>query len=143
MNRKLLIRIGYWWGAIGDALLAIEMFCSAFMGTQSPFTGLGLTIPGGIQYQYAMSLAASLVLAWTFLLIWADRKPIERKDMLLLTLIPVVGIQVSTILAFNSDLINFETMIGYSIQRIIFAIYYLFCYYFALKEVKLIKGSER
>lgn len=143
MNRKLLIRIGYWWGAIGDTLLAIEMFCSAFMGTQSPFTGLGLTIPGGIQYQYAMSLAASLVLAWTFLLIWADRKPIERKDMLLLTLIPVVGIQVSTILAFNSDLITFETMLGYSIQRIIFAIYYVFCYYFALKEVKLKKGSER
>ena len=45
MNGKLLIRIGYWWGAIGDALLAIEMFCSAFMGTQSPFTRLGLLSP--------------------------------------------------------------------------------------------------
>jgi hypothetical protein len=134
MNRKLLIRIAYWWGAIGDALLAIEMYCSAFMGTQSPFTGFGLTISGGIQYQYAMSLAASLVLAWTFLLIWADRKPFERKDMLLLTVIPVVGIQISTLLAFNSGLITFETMLGYSIQRIIFAVYYLICYSMALKE---------
>ena len=134
MNRKLLIRIGYWWGAIGDALLAIEMFCSAFMGTQSPFTGLGLTIPGGIQYQYAMSLAASLVLAWTFLLIWADRKPFERKDMLLLTIFPVIGLQISTIFAFNFGLISFEMMLGYSIQRIIFAAYYIICYYLALKE---------
>ncbi len=134
MNRKLLIRIAYWWGAIGDALLAIEMYCSAFMGTQSPFTGFGLTISGDIQYQYAMSLAASLVLAWTFLLIWADRKPFERKDMLLLTVIPVVGIQISTLLAFNSGFITFETMLGYSIQRIIFALYYLICYSMALKE---------
>jgi uncharacterized membrane protein YfcA len=134
MNRKLLIRIAYWWGAIGDALLAIEMFFSAFFGNKSPFTGFGLTIPGGIQYQYAMSLAATLVLAWTFLLIWADRKPIERKDMILLTLVPVIGIQISTMLAYHSNLISTEMLIGYTVQRIIFAVYYVICYYLALKE---------
>ena len=133
-NKILLIRIGYWWGAIGDALLAIEMFFSAFMGTQSPFTGLGLTISGGVQYQYAMCLAATLVLGWTFLLIWADRKPIERKDTIILTVPVVVGIQISTILAFNFGLISFEMMLGYTIQRIIFSIYYVYCYYLALKE---------
>ena len=112
------------------------MFFSAFMGTQSPFTGLGLSIPGGIQYQYAMCLAASLVFAWTFLLIWADRKPIERRDMFLLTLMPVVGLQISTMLAYNFELIAFEMMLGYTIQRVIFAGYYIVCYYLALKESK-------
>jgi len=136
MNKKLLIRIGYWWGAIGDALLAIEMFFSAFMGSQSPFIGHGLTIRGGAEYQYAMCLAATFMLAWTFLLIWADRKPYERKDMILLTLVPVVvGIQISTIVAYNFGLITFEVMLGYTIQRVIFALYYLICYIFALKEV--------
>ena len=135
MNKRLLIRIAYWWGAIGDALLAIEMYFSAFLGNQSPFTGLGLTIQGGVEYQYSMCLAATFMLAWTFLLIWADRKPYERKNIILLTLIPVVvGIQISTILAYNFGLITYELMLGYTIQRIIFALYYLVCYIFALKE---------
>lgn len=131
--KLLLIRIAYWWGAIGDALLAIEMFFSALMGVQSPFTGLGLTIIGGVQYQYAMCLAATFMFGWTFLLIWADRKPIERKDIILLTLPIIVGIQISTILAYNFGLINFEIMLGYTIQRIIFLSFCVFCYFLALK----------
>jgi hypothetical protein len=136
MNKKLFIRIAYWWGAIGDALLAIEMFCSTFMGNQSPFTGLGLTIKGGAEYQYAMCLAATFMLAWTFLLIWADRKPYERKDMILLTLPVVAGIQISTIMAYHFDFITFGVMLSYTIQRVIFALYYMICYYLALKECK-------
>ncbi|TFG08377.1 MAG: hypothetical protein EU539_02415 [Promethearchaeota archaeon] len=131
--KLLLIRIAYWWGAIGDALLAIEMFFSALMGVQSPFTGLGLTIIGGVQYQYAMCLAATFMFGWTFLLIWADRKPIERKDIILLTLPIIVGIQISKILAYNFGLINFEIMLGYTIQRIIFLSFCVFCYFLALK----------
>jgi len=52
-----------------------------------------------ISYKYQTGTGAFLMLGWTFLLIWADRKPIERKDILLLTVIPVVvGIMVINIL---------------------------------------------
>ncbi|MBD3341495.1 MAG: hypothetical protein GF353_20495 [Candidatus Lokiarchaeota archaeon] len=137
MNRVILIRIAYWWGIIGDALLAIEMFFSAFMGSQSPFIGLGLTLMGGSKYQYAMCLAATFMLGWTLLLIWGERKPIERRATILLTLPIIVGIQISTIQAYTFGLIPFELMIGYTIQRIIFGIYYVFCYYFSLKEYRI------
>ena len=33
----------------------------------------------GADYRYAMGMGASLMLGWTALLIWADRKPIERR----------------------------------------------------------------
>jgi hypothetical protein len=52
-----------------------------------------------ISYKYQTGTGAFLMLGWTILLIWADRKPIERKDVLLITAIPVVlGIMVINIL---------------------------------------------
>lgn len=134
-KKLVLLRIAYWWGAITDGLLAVEMYCSAFMGATSPFTGLGLTIPGGIEYRYAMCIAATFMLGWTILLIWADRKPFERKGILLLTVFPiVVGIQISGILEFQLGLITFEALLSYTIQRILLGIFYIFCYRIALKQ---------
>jgi hypothetical protein len=43
------------------------------------------------EYRYAMGMAASLMLGWTFLLVWADRKAVERKGVLILTVFPVIS----------------------------------------------------
>jgi hypothetical protein len=40
---------------------------------------------------YGMRAAAPLMAGWTVLLLWADRKPLERKDVLAITAIPVVA----------------------------------------------------
>jgi len=37
-----------------------------------------------------MGMAAALMLAWTVLLIWGDRKPVERRGVLLLTVFPLI-----------------------------------------------------
>ena len=51
------------------------------------------------------------MLGWTFLLIWADRKPLERKGVLLLTAFPVVtGILLAEIYAVATKLISLEEM---------------------------------
>jgi len=44
----------------------------------------------GVEYWYAMGRAASLVLDWALLLIWADKKPVDRKGVLLLTVYPAI-----------------------------------------------------
>jgi hypothetical protein len=38
-----------------------------------------------------MGMGAPLMFGWTVLLIWADRKPLERMDILPITLVVVVG----------------------------------------------------
>ena len=38
-----------------------------------------------------MGMGASLMLGWTALLLWADRKPLARKGVLLLTVFPVIA----------------------------------------------------
>jgi hypothetical protein len=41
--------------------------------------------------RYAMGMGAALMFGWTALLLWADRRPIERRDVLALTVVPVIA----------------------------------------------------
>jgi hypothetical protein len=96
MEKKIIfIRFTYWYGALLDFLVFLDMIISIIFE-------ISLTIPNvstEISYKYQTGTGAFLMLGWTFLLIWADRKPIKRKDVLLLTAIPVViGIMVMNIL---------------------------------------------
>jgi len=88
-KQKLLLRIAYWVGAIMDALVGFNMILATIIGNISPFVPTPFI--GGNSYQFAMGFCASFMIAWTVLLIWADKKPVARKDILIITAIPVVG----------------------------------------------------
>ena len=86
MSKKILwLRISYWAGIIVDAGAAILMLFPRlflrFMNVNvDPSPGFG----------YGLRYGAPLMIGWTVLLFWADRKPVERKDILPITLFPVV-----------------------------------------------------
>ena len=87
MTKIHWLRISYWVGAIADAVLAIRMLMPDAMGEPD--------------FRYAMGTSAALMLGWTFLLIWADRRPVERKGILLLTIFPVIsGLMASSVYPF-------------------------------------------
>ena len=50
-------------------------------GLDKPIQGAGLVFAG---------YAGSMIIAWTFLLLWADRKPLERRGVAALTCFPVL-----------------------------------------------------
>ena len=85
-GRILLLRACYWAGAIIDGLAAVQLLVpSVFSMTEG--------IPGfnpGNDFVYFAGTAASLMLGWTVLLLWADRKPAERRGVLLLTVFPII-----------------------------------------------------
>jgi hypothetical protein len=85
-NAILLLRICYWWGILADAVSAILMlFPNLFLR----FMKINLTVGRG--FSYGLRYNVTLMVGWTILLYWADRKPLERKDILLLTLPVVAG----------------------------------------------------
>ncbi|HUW91030.1 MAG TPA: hypothetical protein VMV43_11015 [Candidatus Nanopelagicaceae bacterium] len=96
MERKIIfIRFTYWYGAILDLLVFLDMIISIIFEFSVTMTNISTDV----SYKYQTGTGAFLMLGWTILLIWADRNPIERKDVLLLTAIPVVvGIMVINIL---------------------------------------------
>jgi hypothetical protein len=93
----------------------------------------------GSEYRYAMGLGASLMMGWTFLLIWADRRPVERRGVLLLTVFPVLfGLIITGIYAVATGLITAEMMVPTWIFQWVITGLYLFSYVYTrdLKENK-------
>jgi len=120
------LRISYWAGAILDALAALSMLSPRLFAATN---GLPDFHPGA-DYRYAMGMGASLMLGWTALLLWADRKPLERKGVLLITLAPVVlGLVLNEVIAvragFLSALITAPVWIAQSLITGLFVFSYL------------------
>jgi hypothetical protein len=88
MGKRALVwlKTAYIFGAIVDGAavipMAIPWSAGVFWGF-GDFTGI---------YYFAMGMGASLMLGWTLLLIWAYQKPAERRGVLLLTVVVVLGI---------------------------------------------------
>lgn len=117
MKKKIIwLRISYWIGAIADGFATLRMLLPEFAH--------------GAEYRYALGLGASLMLGWTILLIWADRRPLERKGVLLLTAFPVVsGLLLAELYAVISGIISLERMLPTGIFLVGLIILFSFSYF--------------
>ena len=97
-NSTTWLRISFWVGAIADGIVALAMFAEAILAQPSPLTHYVPEIP----YRYAMGVAGSLMLGWTILLLWANRKPVERRGVLLITNVVVLGLMGSGLSAMSA-----------------------------------------
>lgn len=129
MNKAIrMLRISYWVGAITDGLFVIPLV----------FPALGRVIfrlPDSSiapEFNYISYIGASLMLGWTILLIWADRKPLERKGVLLITVFPVVaGLALSGIYLAVSGVVSLHSIIPTLILQACITALFLFSYFFA------------
>jgi hypothetical protein len=92
-KRMVAIKLTYWLGIGADALWALGLLIpqvyARLVGTPD-FTP-------DFQTRQLMLLGGSLMTGWTFLLIWALQKPVERRGVLLLTAFPVIfGLIITT-----------------------------------------------
>lgn len=109
MDKRIVwLRISYWTGAILDGLWVIPM---VFPKIGMAIFGIeGMAIDGGLRY--ALAVGASLMAGWTCLLIWADRRPVERRGVALLTVVPVIaGLRLSEIYLFAYGYVTVADMI--------------------------------
>jgi hypothetical protein len=83
------LRRSYRVAAVVDAVAMLEMLFPERLDALGRFSGLRPERP---EFRYGMRSAAALMAAWTALLLWADRDPLARKDVLPLTMAVVVGL---------------------------------------------------
>jgi hypothetical protein len=126
MRKKIiLLRVCYWVGAVADALSAVVMLLPTLGGSMYGISDFN----PGYEYRYAMGLGAALMLGWTALLIWADRRPVERRGVLLLTVFPVLfGLIISGVYAVGTGLITADKMVPTWIFQGLITGLYLFSY---------------
>ena len=71
------LKASYIVGAVADGLIGILMLLPGRMGEA--------------EFRYPRGLGSSVMLGWTALLLWAYKRPMERKGVLLLTIFPVIS----------------------------------------------------
>ena len=121
----LLIKIAFWIGAATDGLAILPML-SRRIGAK--LFGGDLT-NNDFRYQYAMAIAASLMAGWTLLLLWGIGSPMERRDILLLTVFPVItGIVLAIVFAVKHRLVKISRVIPIWIHLGALSIYYVAVY---------------
>ena len=77
MHRKIRwLKASYLAGAVADVGIGILTLIPSRMGETA--------------VTYPMGLAATVMFGWALLLIWAYRKPVERKGILVITIFPVI-----------------------------------------------------
>jgi hypothetical protein len=86
-NPILWLRGCYWAGALLDFIAALSMLFPGLFALLNHPAGFH----PGLDFRYAMGMGAPLMLAWSVLLLWAERKPIERRGILPITLLVVAG----------------------------------------------------
>jgi hypothetical protein len=83
------LRRSYRAGALVDALAAIGMAVPGLYGPTLRFDRRFRRARP--EFAYAMRTGAPLMAGWTVLLWWADRRPLERRGVLPITVVPVIA----------------------------------------------------
>ena len=101
MERELvLIRTSYWVAAIADFVVAALALSPGRMGVED--------------FVYPMGLMSAVAFSWGVLLLLADRKPLERKWILLPTSLVVFLLGVAVLYAASADLIPLQQALASS-----------------------------
>lgn len=128
MNSIILLRFSYWFGAIADLINAIAMVYPPLMARMLKLN----EAPVSLDSRLALLMGASLMFGWTALLIWADRKPVERKGILLITIFPVIiGLALTTLYGFLEGYIPLRGAIPIWVLQIFLTALFLAAYLFA------------
>jgi hypothetical protein len=115
MKKKImLLRISYWVTAIADFIVAIVVLIPERMG-----------VPG---FVYPMGLMSAVAFSWGVLLIFADRKPLERRWVLLPTILVVFLLGIVGAYAALKNLINPSRIIPSSIAVFIILCLLIYSY---------------
>ena len=119
MNKSiLLLRLSYWIAAIADFIVAVLVWIPERMGVA--------------EIAYPMGLASVTVFSWTVMLLIADRKPIERKWILIPTILVV------TLITIVRTKFSLDGIIEFNLVLLLFAIalisFMTYSYYYASKH---------
>ena len=131
-QRMFLIKVPYWLGIAADALWALALF---FPSIFAILTGTPKFNPD-LDTKLIMGIGGTLMTGWTFLLLWAVKKPIERRGVILLTAFPVVfGMFIITLIQlFNGKSIIIWAMV----KTLILFTSMIYSYLLAGKSVKVV-----
>lgn len=98
------LRIAFLAGAAADGAAVLPMLFPTLLGLL-----WGLPDPSPA-FRLALGYGASLMLGWTALLLWAARRPLERRSVAALTVLVLWGLVLSEVVAVGAGLVSAARM---------------------------------
>ena len=92
-DQEKLLRVAFLAGAVTDALALVPMLFPPMARLLWGFEDLSGA------YRFAMGYGASLMAAWTVLLVWAYQRPLERSFVAALTVLVIYGLVATEVAA--------------------------------------------
>ena len=111
----LLLRLSYWTAAIADFSIALLVLLPERMGVT--------------EFTYPMGLTSVIAFSWAILLLIADRKPLERRWILIPTIIVVALLTMVRIVFVLNGTIEFS--ISFFLFGVFLLILMSYSYYYA------------
>ena len=130
MKVNSILKFMFILGAVVDGAIAVSWFLIA-SGWEIPNI-LNGHIGTGLDYQLAMYVGAMLMTGWTVLLAWGALKPIERRELLLIT----SGFLVLSVII---EFVFFSNMLGGAVfafgatKRLILSALFTSAYFYSLQ----------
>jgi len=125
-KKMIIIRITLWWGIIADLFETVRMSVpQIFISTA------GINITANESFRFALLYGAPVMLGWTLLLFWADRKPIERKGIFLCLIPVIIGYFIVEIIGIRIGVLNLQNTSPTFILQVILLSLSIISYIFA------------
>ena len=128
-----MLKFMFIFGAVVDGAIAISWFLIA-SGSKIPNILNGF-MGNGSDYQLAMYIGAMFMAGWTVLLAWGGIKPIERRDLLLITS-GLLFLSVIVELVFFSNMLGGAGFIFGVSKRLFLGSLAAFIYFYSFKKEK-------
>ena len=120
-------------GAVVDGTIAVSWFLIA-SGARIPNILNGYTGTGS-DYQLAMYVGAMFMTGWTILLTWGAMKPVERRDLLLITSI-LLFLSVIVELMFYGDMLGGGGFVFGATKRLVLSTVATAVYFYSIRNQK-------
>ena len=128
-REERLLRVAFLAGAITDAGALLPMLWPRFADLLWGFRDVSGS------YRFAMGYAASLMLGWTALLLWASRRPLERRFVAALTVLVIYGLVLTEVFAVRSGALEAWRMIpSWCLQAVLLLLFAGSFHYRALRR---------
>ena len=128
-----ILRLMFILGAVVDGAIAVSWFLIA-SGARIPNILNGYTGTGS-DYQLAMYVGAMFMTGWTVLLAWGAIKPVERRDLLLITSI-LLFLSVIVELVFYGDMLGGGGFVFGVTKRLVLSTVATAVYFYSIRNQK-------
>ena len=135
----MLLHVCYWLGAVIDLVAGLIMVVPTFYSTVNKLTVFTPTQA----FTNVAWMGAPLMFGWTVLLLWADRKPLERKAVLLITLIPILGNALNQVASYSSGFYPLEVAIQQWLLQAFLVILFVIGYWQAEKLSRIEEAAGK